>query len=340
MVKRFLIFTFCFCSLLGILSCNSDDDTLVDTATEEALPAISCDNVIIFNDFAYGACGGVIEIVNLSNGARNRIAIAANDIAVDQSNATLFVQATNTIHALSISDPFTPRVIATSATNFGSFSGIDAANGVVVVSGGNRSNNTQVYRFDGNRLNLTANGIPSVDSVMGNPDVHVIPTTNGLRAFYSQDLNAVTNWGIQIVDFNTNGTVQSTEAVIELNTLRFPDSFELIAPASFPLESEFLNNRLYVGHFAINGIEVIDFNTENTLRSTIDLGYQPINITTDGTSLFIVGTTRNVLSIVNPNTNVVDTQVIDEIQQARGVAANANFIVIADRQAGLLVINR
>ncbi len=339
----FSFYTLISCFAIGMLvtSCSTNDDTPVaeDTIVIPVVTSDSCSNVIIVNGYAYGACDTQLEIVSLSSGERNTVPVPSDDIAFDASNQTLFVQSGNTVEALSITDPFTPTVIASAGTNFGTFSGIGAANGVVVVSGGNRSSNTQVYNFNNNTFNLTADGIALVDSVRGNPDVHVIPTTNGARAFYSQDLSAVTNWGIQIVDFNTNGMVQSTEDVVVLNSQQFTGGFAPVSPANFPVESEFLNNRLYVAHFAVNGLEVIDFNAANT-TSVIDLGYQPVHITTDGTLLFTIGITSDIISILNPVTNTIERRVVNDIEQARGIAVSSNYIVIADRSRGLIVLDR
>lgn len=330
-----------FSVLVLFTSCSTNDDDPVpdETIINSVTGADSCSNVVIVDGYAYAACGTELEVINLSSRARNVLPIPSDDIAFDASNGNLFVQSRTNIQALSIVDPFSPNVIASGSTNFGSFSGIDAANGVVVVSGGNRSNNTQVYTFSANTFNLVANGIPAVDNVMGNPDVHVVETANGLRAFYSQDLSAVTNWGIQVIDFSTNGTVTNTEDVIVLNSQRFTGTFASIGPANFPVESEFLNGRLYVAHFAVNGLEIVDFNTGNT-TSIIDLGYQPVNVATDGILLFTVGTTSKIISILDPETNTLQTRTVDAIEQARGIAVSQDYIAIADRVEGLIVVDR
>lgn len=343
------ILLICFLSIIYI-SCSSDDNrqitndsenTPIETITKisESLATSGCSNVVIFNGYAYAACGEELEIISLESGERNLLNIAANDIAVDPSNQTLFIQAQNIIHALSISEPLNPSIIATSTTNFGIFSGIDAANGIVVVSAGTRNSNTQVYTFDGNQFTLTENGIEIVDNVTGNPDVHVTETLNGAKAFYSQDLGAVTNWGIQIIDFDINGKVIDNDEVITLTAQRFSGGFASISPANFPLESEFLNNKLYVAHFAINGIEVVDLDNNNSL-SQIALGYQPINIATSGTSLFVIGSSSDVISVIDPSNNEINTIILDQLQQPRGIAVSEEYIAIADRIEGLIVVKR
>jgi hypothetical protein len=341
-MKRLFLLFFIFTSFTLLnTSCSSgdDDDDNPLSSGDANFTTEGCTNVVIFNGYAYGACGDQIEIVNLENGSRNAIPVAADDIAIDASTQNLFVQSRTLLQALSLTDPFAPNLIASTQTNFAIFSGVGAANGVVVVSAGSRTSDTQVYNFNTGDFNLINNGITEVDRVTGNPDVHVVETANGIRAFYSQDLGLVTNWGIQIVDFNADGTVLNIPNVIELASQQFTGGFSLIAPANFPLESEFLNNRLYVAHFAVNGIQVVDLNNDNAI-SSINLGYQPINIATDGTLLFTVGTTSNVVSILNPNTNALSRLTVNAIRQARGVAVNSEYIVIADLQEGLIVLDR
>ncbi len=324
-----------------LFSCASNDDVLENDEAPIAnqVTINACSNVVIVNGYAYGACGGELGIVSLEDDKRNVLNIPSDDITIDSSTNTLFVQSRNSISALNITNPLEPSVVATTSTNFGLFSGIDAANGVVVVSAGTRGNNTQVYQFNGSQFNLSENGIQQVDAVTGNPDVHVTETSNGARAFYSQDLGGVANWGIQIVDFNTSGNVINTEDVVVLTPLRFTGSFSAVSPANFPVESEFLNNKLYVAHFAVNGIEIVDFDNNNAI-TRVDLGYSPVNVTTDGLELFAIGTNSKEVSILNPSTNNITSITVDAIEQARGVAASKDYIVIADRNKGLIVVNR
>lgn len=323
---------------ISLTNCSTDNETKIEDVSNDTNLLSGCTNVVIHNGHAYAACGEQLQITALGSETINTIAINSDDIAVDTSNNTLFVQSRNTIQALNLSNPLRPTVVASNTTNFGLFSGIDAANGIVVISAGTGGSNTQVYRFINNQFNLVQNGIPTVDNVTGNPDVHVTETASGARAFYSQDLGAVANWGIQIIDFNTQGNITNIEPAVTLTAQRFTGNFNSISPANFPLESEFLNNKLYVAHFAVNGIEVVDLENNNTTR-TINLGYQPINITTNGNALFAAGITSNTISIINQRDNTINRITENRIEQARSIAANENYIAIADRIAGLLIID-
>jgi len=158
--------------------------------------------------------------------------------------------------------------------------------------------------------------------------------------FYSQDIGLVANWGIQTVEFDTNGNILNIPEVVVLTPGRFTGGFGVpFAPANFPLEGEFLNEQLYVAHFAANGLQVIDRSDSDAL-SLIPLGYQPTNVATDGNQLFVVSVDRSIVDIINPITETVVESLSLPLQQAVGVAANDTHIAVADRSAGLIIAVR
>ncbi len=332
MSQRRYLYSYLIIILVLIGSCNSDD-------TDS--PVINgCQNVVIANNFAYGACGNGIEIVALETLERNFLDFSADDITVDSAMGLLFTQSGNDLRMFDLSNPMQPSEITTVSTNFGIFSGISAANGIVVVSAGTGGSNTQVYTYTSTGVNLVNDGIPLVDGVTGNPDVHVAVSANGATAFYSQDLGQVANWGIQIVEFDANGTITETPPVVVLTPRQFTGSFGIpFGPANFPSESEFLNNNLYVAHFGAPGIHTIDLQDSNAL-DLIPLSYEPTNIGTDGTSLFVVGVTQTNVDVIDPASNTIIEQIAAPLQQPIGVAASESHIVVADRSQGLVVIIR
>ena len=296
--------------------------------------------MIIINGYAYAACGNGIEIVELSSFERNFISLPADDITGDAELGFLFTQSGNTGLQFNLENPFNPTPIVTFTTNFSVFSGISAANGILVVSAGSTNSNTEVYTYDANSLSLVINNIPLVDDRTGNPDVHLAPTDNGAVAFYSEDLGAVANWGIQIIEFDTEANILALPDVVVLTPAQFTGSFGIpFGPANFPTESEFLDDRLYVAHFAANGIQVIDTSDSNNL-SLIPLGYEPTNITTDGNELFVVGVELNTIDTINPISEVVVDTITLPLQQPVGIAASATHFAVADRTAGLIVTTR
>ncbi len=319
------------------VSTNLDIQETVNV--QKNLTLNGCTNVVIANGYAYAACGSEIQIAELATGTRNTISITADDITVDAINGLLFTQSRTSINMLSLNNPISPQLIANNRANFSIFSGLSAANGVLVVSGGAGRSNTRVFNYSSSNLSLATNGISVVDNRTGAPDVHVTATANGAKAFYSQDLARVSNWGIQIVDFDTSGNILSIPPVVVLTPGRFRGSFGApFGPANFPVESEFLNNHLYVANFAAQGIESIDLNNNNQV-SRIPLRYQPSNISTDGTSLFVLGINRSVIDIINPNNNQISS-LSTTLQQPTGIAASTTHIAVADQELGLVVINR
>ena len=115
----------------------SDDDA--------SLASGGCSNAVIVDGFAYGACGTEIEVVSLVDLSRSLISVVANDIAADPANGLLFTQAGTSLNLLSLADPAAPVLQDSATTNFSAFSGVSAANGVLVVSAGAGSADTQVY---------------------------------------------------------------------------------------------------------------------------------------------------------------------------------------------------
>ena len=318
---------------------DQTEDTIVETDTD-SLASIGCQNVVIIDEFAYAACGNGIEVANLNTLERNFISQPADDITGDASFGVLFTQSGNTLQQFDLVDPLQPNLITTANTNFSLFSGVSAANGILVVSAGSGGSNTEVYTYDSTSLSLAVSGIPLVDNRTGNPDVHVAATDNGALAFYSQDLGAVENWGIQIVEFDTIGNILDLPEVVVLTPGQFTETFGVpFGPANFPLEGEFLDDRLYAAHFAPEGIQVIDRSASDAL-SLIPLGYEPTNIATDGNELFVVGVELSTVDTINPITDsVVDTLNLP-LQQPVDIAASETHLAIADRSVGLVVVTR
>ena len=318
----------------------SSTDELTPDLDTDSLATEGCQNVVIMNGFAYAACGNGIEIVELDSFNRNFVPLPADDITGDETLGVLFTQSGNTLQQLDLSNPMEPALLTSVNTNFSIFSGISSANGILVVSAGSTSSNTQVYTYDASTLTLSILGIPLVDNRTGNPDVHVTPSANGATAFYSEDLGAVANWGIQIIEFDTNANILNQAEVVVLAPGPFTGPFGVpFGPANFPVESEFLFDRLYVAHFAANGVQVIDTSNSNAL-SLIPLGYEPTNIATDGSELFIVGANENSVDVISPITESVTSTISLPLQQPVGIAASSTHIAIADRSVGLIVTIR
>jgi hypothetical protein len=315
-----------------------------ETPTESgSLASNGCLNVVIVNGYAYAACGSEIEVAELATLERSLINVSANDITFDADEQLLFTQAGNVLTALDISNPAQPNVLGTAGTNFAAFSGVSAANGVLVVSGGAGGSNTQVYTYTNsdNPITLATNGITLVDNTTGNPDVTLTATAEGVTAFYSQDIGNVANWAIQIAQLDSNGNVLSVEDDVVLTPGAFNFN-QALTPANFPVESEFLNDRLYVANFAAQGLEVIDLADGNTLLPRIFLSYEPTNVATDGDQLFVVGVANGTVDVIDPvSSNVMESlEPTGGLVQPVGVAASSTHVVVADRTNGLLIIAR
>ena len=301
-----------------------------------------CRNVVIVGDYAYAACSGEIRIAELATGDITTFSAAANDITADAERQLIFTQSGTTIRMYDVSSPTAPVELDSATANFSIFSGLSAAGCVLAVSGGAGGSNTQVYLYsaDNGTLQLTTNGIPVVDGTTGAPDVHVAVTgSSEITAFYSEDIGAVANWAIQPAIFNGGAVLQSTPTRTVLTSGAFGGPFgDPFGPANFPVESEFLDGLLYVAHFAVQGIEIVDVASGNLL-TPIDLTYQPTNIGTDGVALFVVGVTNSTVDIIDPDTGTIAASV-GSLNTPTGVDANATHIAVADQILGLIIIPR
>ena len=355
LLKRSFSVVFLFLSLLWMQSCsdNDNDDGVVVpidspdptgggddvNIDRNSLATNGCANVVIFNNHAYAACGQEIEIVSLTSLERNLINFSADDIAIDEDAALLFTQAGSIIRMFNIDDPLNPVEVTTASTNFGLFSGIGVANGILVISAGTGGSNTQVFRYTDTTITLATNGIPAIDGVTGNPDVMIVRNSGGgATAYYSQDLGAVANWGIQPVVLNDQGEVLDIPNVFVLTPRQFGGNFGPFQPANFPVESEFLENRIYVAHFGVPGLEIIDLSDNSISQS--NFSYEPTNIATDGNNLFVVGVGNPTVDIFNPIESAITSSIQVQLQQATGVAASEAYIAVADRNLGLIIVER
>ena len=84
---------------------------------------------------------------------------------------------------------------------------------------------------------------------------------------------------------------------------------------------------------------MIDRSANDSL-SLIPLGYEPINIATDGNQLFVVSLERSSVDIISPVTETVVETLSLPLQQPTGIAATATHIAVADRTSGLIIMQR
>ncbi len=305
--------------------------------------ANNCNHVVIINGYAYASCNSQLFIENLETGDASSVNMSIIDVAADEERSLLFTYNGSVIRMYTLDDPMDPEEVDSASANFSVFTGFSAAGCTLAVSGG--TSNTTVYQYSANTLELTlsTNSIPAVDNVTGTPNVHVAVTgTNPseITAFYSQDIGQVANWAIQPAIFNGSAQLQSTPSRTVLTPLQFTGTFSApFAPTNFGVESEYLDGRLYVAHFAVPGIEVVDVATGDLLNP-IDLPYEPINIVTDGTLLFVVGIENNTVDVVDPKTGTIIDSLGSGLQTPTGVAANETHVAVADQGLGLIVIPR
>lgn len=320
---------------------TADDPPTNAGPPNDSIATAGCSNVVIANGVGYAACGQEIELVELATLTRALVAVPAADLTVDAEAGLLFTQQQNSLTALSLTNPIQPVIVDSTTTNFSAFSGVAASAGVLVVSGGAGSADTEIYTYTSTQLSLQTAGIPAIDATTGNPDVTLGSSGGNLLAFYSQDTGAVANWAIQIATLDLSGQVLSVANDAVLTAGAFPGG-SAFSTANFPVESELLGDQLFVAHFAAQGIEVVDLANGNQVGTVIPLPYEPTNIATDGELLFVVGLNHDAVDIIDPASGTVMDSLFPEVAfgQPVGVAASTDTVIVADRVNGLVVIAR
>jgi len=320
-----------------------------DAGASESIPfqvtfdPIEANNVMVSGNYAYAAMGSQgFAVMDLTT--RNRTVLSppgasgsVDDLSVDGD--LLFVMDSNGtgfLSVYSISDPFNPVLQSgpvAFTTNF--FSGISAANGRVVVSGGTSFLTARSYDANGN----LGTDVGSIDLGAGQPDVLISP--NGERAFVSTDFSGTFNgqgFGITFLDVRTSSL--NIESRTGLAGAGFTTGFQF--PANFPIESALSGNSLLVAHGG--GLSILDATTGG-LQRAIPLGFPAVSVDAEGDTAFIVGQSGGTNSFLaeldlSNTTSQPVVQTLTGIPQVTGVAANSQFIVIAANNNGLQVIER
>lgn len=325
-----------------------DSETLQSTL---AVDPIVANNVVLAGDYAYAAMGsGGLAILELSTGRRVPLppalsSLDVNDLAI--ADGFLFILDTlgfssgGRIRSLSLANPEAPTIASefvTAPTRF--FSGIAAANGRVIVSGG-----TEIMRvFEYDRESGAIGGQSTTGlGVIGRPDIILSP--DGEQAFVSVDFSgnfqgfSLGLVALQIRERATGNPFTLTEQFrLGLSSGQLSRSSQ---PANFRLESALLGDAVLVAHE--EGLSVV---REGARSQLIDLGFRAVNVDVLGSTAFVVGTETNEtvprLAVIDfsdiANPDITENQAFPNRGQFLGVAANKDFVVIATSDAGGLLV--
>lgn len=218
------------------------------------------------------------------------------------------------------------------------FSGVAAAAGRVVVSGGTRRLTVRAY----DRSGALGQAVATADLGRGQPDVLLAP--DGGVAFVSTHFSLLrASYGITAL-----GLAPPPESPEPLATLELPGAgFTAGAakPASFALEAALAGNVLLVAcGGGLSVVDVADPRRPRLLR-TLSLPVRPVNVDAAGGLAAVVGSDPApaliLVDVRDPaSPSIVRTVPLPPESAPTGVALDARRAVVAARAAGVVVVDR
>jgi len=302
-------------------------------------------NVVVHGEVAYVTRAGLgLEIFDLEHGRQLAIippprgSESIDDVAV--ADGLLFLLDAGPPGHLSVYAADNRAAPALRAgpleVPVGPFSGVSAAAGHVVVSGGTSALTLRTYAADGSLGADVATG----DFGRGQPDVLLAP--DGHRAFVSTHFRGP-HFGLTTAQITSAPLSIVKRSTIDLETIGFTAGGA--KPANFPIETALAGDVLLVAYargLALVGVSALD---HPTILSEVRLAVQPVNVDVRDGVAAVVGSSPTpalvLLDIDNPAApKVIRTVPLPEDADATGVAIGATRVVVAAGARGVLLFSR
>ena len=294
-------------------------------------------NVTVSGDFAFvSAIGAGIHVVDVSEPGNPELVTTipgSPDDLVASGDVLLVVEinAENPLKAYDISNPASPREVAVPAgISATQFAGVDAEEGLAVVSGGT-SNMSVLDISDVDQITL----VGSLPKDLGFADV----TVSQGKAFISSDVSGDPRYGVLVYDLS------DPSRPVLLQTLRVPsrDTISRVRmPGNFDLEVDVTGNLLLVvagGRLAVMLVTNLD-KVQNIITLCTDAECSEsdaVHVDRDGPFAVVSGGDITVFNVAV----VARTFRIRHVETpgtARGAAVKGRIAFIADGGAGLTVV--
>lgn len=296
----------------------------------------SANNIVLQDNIAYASMGNkgiaVIELAQekvlldlappLKAQSVDDLAIADNLLFALDANPPAFLS------VYSLEDPHKPELIGKAEPiDMKVFSGVSAAKGKVVVSGGTQKVLVWTYDQKGQMSQTSAD----TDLGTGQPDVLLSP--DGQTAYVSTHFQG-SDYGVTELLLNDpqKPTLKNT-LVIEGSG--FSAGHEI--PANFALESALYGNTLLTAFGG--GLALI--NTDGLkLKQIIHSDLKGVNVDVFGNTAFMVGSAPQAAVV---EINLKEGKAVRQINlkgKPTGISANESYIAIAANEAGVLSIPR
>lgn len=312
-------------------------------ATYETLAAGEAGNVVAGDSIAYATLGDSgIAVIDAGTGQRLRLVPppagmhSVDDLALaDGLLFALDAREPGHLSALTLDDarrPTAEKNVVDVAV--GPFSGVSAARGLAVVSGG--TSRLSAWRFD--ERGALAGPIATADFGRGQPDVLV--TVSGLL------LASTHRWGpyfgVSLARLDDRNGALTKLSAVELPGAGFSSGGA--KPANFPLESAQLGDSTFaVAHQ--RGIALLRADRDGKLRvdTILDVGGPAVNVDVRGNTAAVVLAGRHpavVLFEAGGPRNILKRIALPPGTIPLGVALSSRTVIVAARSRGVLVLPR
>lgn len=299
----------------------------------------SCSNVKIYQSYAYATCEEKIVIHNLNDQLEIATNIKADDLAIaDDYLFTIEMNDRLSIYSLKqANNPILIQSIQDVPAKF--FTGIDANNGYLVVSGGLK--NPSFFRYDSSGLKRISIDTKT-NEYFGRPDVSLFPSLdkngntepNQIQAVFSLDVSLTYKWGAQVVSVANDQLVQ--ERFVKLESGLSPFQLLGYAPTNFPISSAVIRNQIYLTHWKTHEILNITQKTgapEVILKTDFTVSH----MTSDSEYLYFVSRQKpGEFYQLNPKTKTLKVIKDDRLVKPTNIAVLGSNWIIADLKAGLV----
>ena len=320
--------------------------------------AIATQNVVLGNGVAYSAAGAAGIVVHSLEVDADLVPVhhelppagmeRVDDVAVAEG-ALFALDATHPgrLSSFSLQDPTRPRWLSGPlAVEVEPFSGVSAAGGRVVVSGGTSLLSVRQVAADGS----LSEAVVWADLGLGQPDVLLHPS--GKLAFVSTDFSGApqnfvdgARFGLTVLALEDPTTPPRTLARLGIPGAGFTAGAAV--PANFPLEGALAGDVLYLAHGGGLAVVAVADPAAPQLLHTIDLGFPALSATVDRTvgRLFVLGSSPRpqvaVLDVAEPSSpRRIDTVHLPSNAMPSGLAASEGYLAVADGRLGTRILRR
>jgi len=304
-------------------------------------------NVIALGPVAYVSMGEAgFAVVDAPGGRTVRVVAppaggeSVDDLAIaDGLLFALDARAPGHLFVFSLEDPEDPRPVGPPVeVPVEPFSGVSAAKGRVVVSGGTKSLTVLSYDANGG----LGEARTALDLGRGQPDVLLSP--DGELAYVSTHVSLVrATYGVTVLKLAPPPAASAALGQVELDGAGFTPG--AARPANFALEAALRGPTLFVAHGAGLGVLDVSAPADPRLVALLPLPVHAVNVDVRGSRAAVVGSvpspTLVVVDVTDPaRPRIERTVALAEGSRPTGVALTDAHIVVAGGPAGAIVLAR